>query len=82
MKMGRGLLVGALVAALAACTPPEAERVQGGGPGADRGNRSALVEMHGGSRMFYGTPCVTATRECTGPAPVAGLPHRDRVVQN
>ena len=38
------------------CTSPEATRVQGGGPGADVGNRGRVVQMHEGSRPFEGTP--------------------------
>lgn len=41
---------------VAACTSPEATRTRGGGPGADVGNRSEVVEMHGGSKPFYKTP--------------------------
>lgn len=41
---------------LAGCTSPEATRTRGGGPGADVGNRSEVVEMHGGSKPFYKTP--------------------------
>jgi hypothetical protein len=52
----RGLFALAAAAALAACTSPEAERVRGGGPGADVGNRGAPVVMHEGSRPYAGTP--------------------------
>ncbi len=41
---------------LAACNSPEATRVQGGGPGADTGNRPVVVRMHEGSRPFHATP--------------------------
>ena len=41
---------------LAACSSPEANRTRGGGPGADVGNRSDVVEMHEGSHPFYETP--------------------------
>lgn len=41
---------------LAACTSPEATRIQGGGPGGDTGNRRAVVRMHEGSRPFHDTP--------------------------
>lgn len=45
-----------LAFALAACTSPEAERVRGGGPGADKGNRGDPVVMHEGSKPYEGTP--------------------------
>lgn len=60
-------------AALAACASPEAERVRGGDPGADPGNRDAIVEIHGGAEPYAGTPCMTSLPECTGPMPVSGL---------
>ena len=41
---------------LAACTSPETERVRGGGPGADVGNRGNPVVMHEGSQPYAGTP--------------------------
>lgn len=44
------------VASLAACTSPEADRVRGGGPGADVGNRGKPVVMHEGSNPYEGTP--------------------------
>lgn len=53
--MKRVLLV-ALVAAMAACDSPEAGRTRGGGPGADNGNRSAVVLMHEGSKPYAKTP--------------------------
>lgn len=43
-------------AVLAACTSPEASRARGGGPGADPGNRSVVVQMHEGSRPYHETP--------------------------
>jgi hypothetical protein len=43
-------------AALAACTSPEADRVRGGGPGADVGNRGDPVVMHEGSSPYADTP--------------------------
>ena len=54
--MKRTLLL--LIAALAtgACTSPETMRTRGGGPGADLGNRGAVVRMHEGSRPYAGTP--------------------------
>jgi hypothetical protein len=41
---------------LAACTSPEATRVRAGGPGADVGNRSAVVRLHEGADPFWKTP--------------------------
>ena len=41
---------------LAACSSPEAERVRGGGPGADTGNRGEPVRMHAGSQPYAKTP--------------------------
>jgi hypothetical protein len=52
------LLAGALIAA--GCSP-EANRVRGGGHGADVGNRGSTVEMHGGrgpGQIYYQTPRV------------------------
>ena len=42
--------------ALPACTSPEATRSRGQGPGADVGNRPAVVNMHEGSDPFWKTP--------------------------
>ena len=66
---------------LAACTPPEAARTRGGGPGADTGNRDAVVEMHGGSNMYWKTPCKATEAQCPGPLPAAGTPDRDRLLR-
>jgi hypothetical protein len=41
---------------LAGCVSPEPTRTRGGGPGADVGNRTKVVEMHEGSRPFEKTP--------------------------
>jgi hypothetical protein len=41
---------------VAACASPEASRTRGGGPGADVGNRTRIVEMHEGSKPFEKTP--------------------------
>jgi hypothetical protein len=41
---------------LIACTSPEATRSRGSGPGADTGNRGALLELRNGSDPFYATP--------------------------
>ncbi|MGQ0749381.1 MAG: hypothetical protein ACT4PS_02485 [Betaproteobacteria bacterium] len=57
--------------ALAGCTSPEATRTQGGGPGADTGNRGEVVRMHEGSRPFYKTPHVAPGE----PGPVASAQH-------
>ncbi|MGH7965421.1 MAG: hypothetical protein ACRERD_27030 [Candidatus Binatia bacterium] len=43
-------------AMLVACTSPEAQRMRGGGPGADVGNHDSVVEMHGGAQPYYQTP--------------------------
>jgi hypothetical protein len=50
------LAFAALAAFVAACTSPESTRTRGGGPGADLGNRGAVVEMHEGSRPYENTP--------------------------
>jgi hypothetical protein len=49
------LLIVCTVAA-AGCASPETRRTRGGGPGADVGNRSQDVKMHGGSNPFWRTP--------------------------
>lgn len=41
---------------VSACTSPESTRTQGGGPGADKGNRGPVVLMHEGARPYEGTP--------------------------
>jgi len=41
---------------LIACASPEATRTRGGGPGADVGNRTRIVQMHEGSKPFAKTP--------------------------
>ncbi len=56
-----GLLVLAVAAAVA-CTSPEAGRSRGGGPGADPGNRATVLQLHDGSRPFYGTPLKAPSR--------------------
>ena len=70
--MRRALL--SLVAAVAACTSPEASRTRGGGPGADVRNRDPIVEMHGGSKMYHETPCLLPDEKCPSPPPASGLP--------
>lgn len=79
--MKRWWTAGVLVGLAAGCTPPEAARVQGGGPGADLGNRDAVVELHGGSNMYWETPCRATKLQCPGPLPAAGLPERDRLLK-
>ena len=49
-------------AALSACESPEATRTRGGGPGADGGNRTKILEMHGGSLPFWKTPQIIHTK--------------------
>lgn len=71
--MAGAVLAVALGAATVACDSPEAERVRGGGPGADPGNRDEVVEIHAGAEPYAGTPCMTSLPECTGPMPVSGL---------
>lgn len=61
-----------LAFALAACASPEAARSRGGGPGADPGNRRALVQLHEGAEVYYRTPCRTAKVKCSGPLPDTG----------
>lgn len=56
--MTRLLLLAGLLA-LAGCDSPEADRVRGGGPGADMGNRGEYVRMHAGSKPYYDTPRVS-----------------------
>jgi hypothetical protein len=51
--LGLTLMLGAV---LTACTSPEATRMRAGGPGADPGNRSRVVQMHEGSRPYWSTP--------------------------
>jgi hypothetical protein len=48
------LLIGCFGAA--GCVSPESTRARGGDRGADVGNRSQIVEMHGGSDPFFDTP--------------------------
>lgn len=61
-----------LAAFVAACASPEAKRTRAGGPGADPGNRGAVLEFHHGARPYYDTPCVTKPVPCDGPAPIFG----------
>jgi hypothetical protein len=48
--------------ALSACVSPEATRTRGGGPGADLGNRTEVLEMHEGSLPFWETPQIITTK--------------------
>jgi hypothetical protein len=68
MKARAGLLVAFLAAVAAGCASPEAVRTQGGGPGGDVGNRSA-VYTRAGARIYYKTPCRTVKVRCSGPEP-------------
>ena len=56
------ITVAALVFYLAACASPETTRTRGGGPGADVGNRTKVVEMHQGSQPFWKTPDLIPTK--------------------
>ncbi|HEX6063787.1 MAG TPA: hypothetical protein VFZ04_06170 [Longimicrobiales bacterium] len=58
--MKRLLLLAALVAA---CSSPEAGR-KTGQPGADPGNRDAIVEIHQGAEPYHDTPCRMTDLEC------------------
>jgi hypothetical protein len=51
-----GIALVAVAFWLVACTSPEVTRTRGGGPGADVGNRTRIVEMHEGSKPFEKTP--------------------------
>jgi hypothetical protein len=62
----------AVLVVLAVCQSPESGRVSGNA-GADVGNRTTTVQMHGGSRMYSGTPCFLPRNQCPGPLPVSGL---------
>lgn len=46
----------AVLCYLVGCASPETTRARGGGPGADVGNRTKIVEMHEGSKPFAKTP--------------------------
>jgi hypothetical protein len=57
MSWGRLGLAGlALLVSVSLGCSPEASRTQGGGPGADIGNHSQSVPLHGDGVMFYNTP--------------------------
>ena len=53
------------------CASPEARRTRGGGPGADVGNRTQVVQMHEGSVPYYKTPQIIAAQ----PAPLDTAQH-------
>jgi hypothetical protein len=61
-----GLALG-LMAALGACTSPEATRTRAGGAGGDTGNRGRVVEMHEGSQPYWRSPQLLSG-ELTTPA--------------
>jgi hypothetical protein len=67
MRVGKvtkaGALLGVVLVGLS-CTSPEARRSRGGGPGADVGNRDAVVETHAGSQPYYQTPCRAPAGAC------------------
>ena len=65
----------ALVFAAVSCTSPESTRTQGGGPGADTGNRGDAVLMHEGSKPYDGTP----RRMPAEAAPVDSANHAHRL---
>jgi hypothetical protein len=60
------------LAALAACTSPEATRQRAGGPGADVGNHGS-VELHAGADPYAGTP-VVVTESARGGGEAAASP--------
>jgi hypothetical protein len=62
----------ALATCVAACASPETTRTRGGGAGADPGNHGAVVQLHGGARIYYKTPCRTSKVKCSGPLPSTG----------
>jgi len=53
-----------LLICAAGCWSPEADRKRGGDPGADPGNRNAVVEMHQGARPYHDTPCRMTDVKC------------------
>jgi hypothetical protein len=64
MTVSAMALFGALFFLLA-CASPEATRTRGGGPGADVGNRTRIVQMHEGSKPFDKTPQIIRTQQPT-----------------
>jgi hypothetical protein len=74
--MRRLLTLGLLALAAAACTSPEATRLQAGGRGADPGNRRQVVRMHEGSDPYWHTPQRISRHE---KAPVDSARQADRL---
>jgi hypothetical protein len=64
-------ILAVLLAALSACTSPEATRQRAGGPGADVGNRRDPVELHAGADPYWRTPIAMPVPRN---APVAASP--------
>jgi hypothetical protein len=56
------VVVVALSLYLSSCTSPEDTRQRGGGPGADVGNRTKIVQIHEGARPFENTPKMIPTK--------------------
>jgi hypothetical protein len=73
-RLVAGTVAIACAALVLGCAPPESQRVQGGGPGADINNRSPIVEMHAGSVIYPDERCAIQGEECTGPLPASGRP--------
>lgn len=63
----------AAAATLSGCDSPEATRTQGGGPGADTGNRGAVVLMHEGAKPYAETPRLIVAK----PPPIESANHAD-----
>ena len=51
-----GVAVVAAAAVVVGCSSPEATRMRAGGPGADVGNRTPIVEIHDGAHPYWETP--------------------------
>ena len=64
-------LLGLLLAAVSACTSPEATRQRAGGPGADVGNNSGSIQLHAGADPYWKTPSALPTPRTP---PVAASP--------
>jgi hypothetical protein len=56
------LILLAVVVMCVACESPETMRTRGGGPGADVGNRTKVVDMHQGSQPFWKTPQIISAK--------------------
>jgi hypothetical protein len=61
-----------LVAAMTGCASPEATRARGAGPGADPGNRGAVVTLHEGAEPYYRTPRIVMSGEASARRAEAG----------